>query len=369
MNNEEHLIDVDTLQRMMDGSENVFVLDIRPRSQREEWKIPGSHYLDAYQRTRDGDYSVFDQISFPENSRVVVVCAAGRTSQIAAKELRAKGIDAWSLIGGMKSWSLAWNLSRMKFRNFDLLQVRRTGKGCLSYIIYSNKEAAIIDASLPVKIYKELVEQFNLSVKYILETHIHADHLSRSKELADLFNAPLFLPVPNKVHFPFQPVTGDSSFILGDIELKTISTPGHTIESVCYYVEGKIIFTGDTLFTNGVGRPDLKSNDKETHEKSNLLYHSIEKIVSFPDRVLILPAHTNKPVDFDGTLISASIDEVKKNIPLLKRRESEFVDMLIRNIPLPPPNYLTIVEKNLSGEYETADAAELEAGANRCAIS
>jgi glyoxylase-like metal-dependent hydrolase (beta-lactamase superfamily II)/rhodanese-related sulfurtransferase len=362
-------VEAETLRTWLENNEPVFVLDVRPPAQREEWQIPGSHYLDAYKRLNEGDMSVLDEIEIPDNTKVVTVCAAGRTSQIASDALTEKGFDAVSLEGGMKAWSKAWNVAQKQFSNFEVLQVRRTGKGCLSYMIFSNSEAIIIDASLPAKVYEELVRQHDLSVKYVIETHIHADHLSRSKQVADFFKAPLYLPIPNKVQFGHNPVTEDSGFTVGAIILKPISTPGHTLDSYSFYIGNNILITGDTLFTNGVGRPDLKADQEESRVKAGLLYHSLKRLMSLPDNVLILPAHTNKPVDFNGALITSTIGEAKKNISLLNSNENDFINALLAKIPPTPANYLSIVEKNLTGNFSEMDSADLEAGANRCTIS
>ena len=369
MDKSKNTVDAETLRTWLENKKQVFVLDVRPPSQREEWQIPGSHYLDAYKRLNEGDMTVLDEIEIPGNAKVVTVCAAGRTSRIASDALKEKGIDAVSLEGGMKAWSKAWNVAQKEFPDFKVLQVRRTGKGCLSYIIISNKEAIIIDASLPSAVYEELVHQHELVVKYVIETHIHADHLSRSKQVADFFKAPLFLPIPNKVQFDHKPVTTDSSFIVGAITLKSLATPGHTLESYSFYIENNILITGDTLFTNGVGRPDLKADPAESRVKAGLLYHSLKRLVSLPDNVLILSAHTNKPVNFDGALITSTIGDAKKNISLLNSNENDFVNALLEKIPPTPANYLSIVEKNLTGSFSEFDSAELEAGANRRAIS
>jgi len=312
---------------------------------------------------------VLDEIKIPENAKVVTVCAAGRTSQIASNALREKGIDASSLEGGMKSWSLAWNIAFHPFDDFDVWQIRRTGKGCLSYILASAKEAIIIDASLPVQVYTGLVSKYDLSVKYVIETHIHADHLSRSKEVAQYFNVPLYLPVPNKVQFEFNPIKTNTLFLIGSMVLHSIPTPGHTLESYSFYVTNKILITGDTLFTNGVGRPDLKSNVEESKEKARLLYQSLHKLLSLPDNVIILPAHTSKPIEFDHKLVQTTIGEAKREIGMLKYDEEEFISSLLQKIPPTPPNFLAIVEKNISGSYQDINPVDLEAGANRCAIS
>jgi glyoxylase-like metal-dependent hydrolase (beta-lactamase superfamily II)/rhodanese-related sulfurtransferase len=362
-------VDAGKLREWLDNGEPVFVLDVRPSSQREEWKIPGSHYVDAYSRLNQGDESVLNEIDIPGNTKVVTVCAAGRTSKIASNALRKKGIEAYSLEGGMKAWSKSWNTSQMHFDNFEVLQIRRTGKGCLSYIISSEKEAIVIDASLPVEVYQKLVQQHKLTVKYVVETHIHADHLSRSKEVATYFQVPLYLPIRNRVEFLHSKILADTVFPIGSIKLETIQTPGHTSESVSFYIENKIVFTGDTLFTNGVGRPDLKADEEESRTKSIQLYHSLKKLLLLAEGVIILPAHTNKPVEFDHEMIRATIGQVKNNIPLLQLSENDFVNELLQKIPPTPANYLSIVEKNLSGNFSETDSNELEAGANRCAVS
>jgi glyoxylase-like metal-dependent hydrolase (beta-lactamase superfamily II) len=287
----------------------------------------------------------------------------------AANLLKQKGYDAYSLQDGMKGWTLAWNTAYQAFSDFELWQIRRTGKGCLSYIIASGKEAVIVDASLPLQVYAQLVQQHRFSVKYVIETHIHADHISRSKELAAYFHVPLYLPVPNKVQFEFSPVKAGTNLPVGFVTLQSIPTPGHTLDSFCYFIENKILITGDTLFTNGVGRPDLKANEEESRTKAKLLYQSLHKLLTLPDETMVLPAHTSQPAAFDNALITTTIGEAKKNIALLQCSESAFVESLLLKIPPTPPNFHFIAEKNIMGNYEGIDAVDVEAGANRCAIS
>jgi glyoxylase-like metal-dependent hydrolase (beta-lactamase superfamily II) len=369
MDNSKNTVNAETLREWLENNEPVFLLDIRPLSQREDWKIPGSHYIDAYKRLNEGDNSVLNEIDIPENAMVITVCAAGKTSQAAAEALRQKGIDAWSLEGGMKAWGTAWNTARKQFTDFEVIQIRRTGKGCMSYIISSNNEALIIDASLPVEVYLHLMQQHNLTVKYVIETHIHADHLSRSKQVAAYFHVPLFLPVPNKVRFSHNKITADTTFSIGAVTLQCLPTPGHTLDSVSFYIENSIVFTGDTIFTNAVGRPDLKASEEESRNKAALLYHSLQKLLLLPDHVLVFPAHTNKPVDFDGKLINTTISQAKNEINILHNNERDFINMLLQKIPPVPANYMAIVERNLTGDFSDIDPAELEAGSNRCGIS
>jgi rhodanese-related sulfurtransferase len=248
-------VTVEQLRTSLENKENIVVLDVRPKEQREEWQIPGSIYVDAYQRLNANDATVLDEVTIPENATVVTVCAAGRTSKIAANELRKKGINAYSLDDGMKAWGMAWNKAEITLQNnIELIQIRRTGKGCLSYIVASKGLALVIDPSLDTEDYESILNQKDLQLKYVLETHIHADHLSRAKLLAQKTNAELFLPSKNKVHFSFKPLKDASLLTLAAINLKVLYTPGHTLDSSCFLINDKALITGDTLFTNSVGK-------------------------------------------------------------------------------------------------------------------
>lgn len=363
------LITTHTLREWLASEKPVSIIDVRPTKERAEWSIPGSLHIDAYDKLKQKDPAALDALHLDKTVPVVTVCAAGRTSQGAAEILLKKGYNAYSLENGMKGWTLAWNLARQTFDGFIVYQVRRTGKGCLSYVIASGKEAIIIDASLPLEVYTQLIAQENLSVKYVVETHIHADHLSRSKEVAAHVNAPLFLPSISKVSFAFHPFDETTSLQVGSVTIKPVATPGHTLDSFSFYIEDRIIFTGDTLFTDGVGRPDLKSSDEESRKKTKLLYHSLQKLIALRDSVIVFPAHTSTPVEFNDVPVAATIADVRNKIQLLQCNEEAFIDTILQKIPATPPNYLAIVEKNIAGDYKDVNPIELEAGANRCAIS
>jgi rhodanese-related sulfurtransferase len=143
-------ISVETLRERLAQGQPITVLDIRQTNDRAEWFIPGSVHLDAYDALKANDPNALADLDLPSDRPVVTVCGVGKTSLIAAQQLRARGLEVMSLEGGMKSWSLAWNtaevpLSRKVAR---VIQVRRTGKGCLSYLIGSGEEAVVIDPAL-----------------------------------------------------------------------------------------------------------------------------------------------------------------------------------------------------------------------------
>lgn len=362
-------IDTNTLRTWLEEGKEVSVLDIRPIQERTEWFIPGSIYLNAYDKLKANNPDALQGLHLDKTVPVVAICAGGKTSLIAADILQKQGFEAYSLEGGMKGWSLSWNTAQISFADFRIIQFRRTGKGCLSYIIASNDEAIVVDASLPIEAYQDMLKKEKLQLKHVIETHIHADHLSRSKQLAERNNATLHLPAPNKVTFDFIPVNDTTVFKIGNISIKAIKTPGHTLESTSYLVNDKVLLTGDTLFINGVGRPDLKANNEEAIQRSKMLYHSLQKLLVLDESIVVLPAHTSQPVDFDNTPIQTTIGDIKKNVSMLQLGETEFINTILQRIPPTPDNYLSIVEKNIAGDFSDVNPIDLEAGANRCAIS
>lgn len=366
---EAKTIDTNTLCNWLETGQPVSILDIRPLAERIEWHIPGSIHFNAYDKLKKNDTEAFNGLHLDKAVPVVTFCAGGKMSLVAAKMLQAQGYDVYSLEAGMKGWSLAWNTATMAFDNFKVIQFRRTGKGCLSYLIISQNEAMVIDASIGSEAYEKYLLAEKAVLKYGVETHIHADHLSRSKQLASKNNAPIFLPIPNKVSFTFEPITDATIFQIGDISIKAIQTPGHTTESTSYLINDKVLLTGDTLFINGVGRPDLKANNDEAIQKSKMLYQSLQKLLALDENIIVLPAHTSQPVEFDNTPIQTTIGNIKKNITMLHLKEEEFINTILKRIPPTPDNYLSIVEKNIIGDFSDINPIDLEAGANRCAIS
>jgi glyoxylase-like metal-dependent hydrolase (beta-lactamase superfamily II)/rhodanese-related sulfurtransferase len=362
-------IDVATLRAWLESGKKVNIVDIRPGDERNEWFIPGSTHIDAYEKLKQNDSNALRNVDFDKNVPVVTVCAGGKTSVIAANRLQEQGYEVYSLKDGMKGWSLAWNQALLQFEDYQIIQVRRTGKGCLSYIIGSNNNAIIVDTSLPVDIYEGILHQQGWQLQSVMETHIHADHLSRSKQIADRFGVPLFLPIPNRVEFGYETLEEGDTIKLDEISIAVLATPGHTVESVCFLINGEVLLSGDTIFTNAVGRPDLKSTEEEAKKRAVLLYDSLQKLMELNEAVIVLPAHTNAPVDFDHRPITSTLAKIRNDVAVINLPRVEFVKQILSNLPDPPLNYLAIVERNISGDISDVNPIEIEAGANRCAIS
>ena len=364
-------ISVETLRTWLEEGRPLTILDVRPADQRAEWAIPGSVHSDAYRALNEHDLHALDAVEVVGDALVVTVCAAGRTSQLAAEHLAARGIPALSLEGGMKAWSLAWNTAEIAVTGsvVRVIQVRRTGKGCLSYVIGAGEEAFVIDASLDPQVYLDLARSHEWQITSVFDTHIHADHLSRSRQLAERSGALLFLPDQQRVAFPFTTIRDGDTLVTPHLMLTALHTPGHTPESTCYLLNNTILLTGDTLFPTSIGRPDLHADEQETRARSSLLYHTLHKLLALPSETLILPGHVSRPVPFDGKPIGARLCEIDERIGLLHATRTVFVETLLRVLPPTPPNYERIIRLNEAGLVPEGDVTELEAGANRCAIS
>jgi glyoxylase-like metal-dependent hydrolase (beta-lactamase superfamily II) len=287
------------------------------------------------------------------------------------EQLRDRGFDARSLAGGMKAWSLAWNSAEVPVPGSaaTVVQVRRTGKGCLSYLIGNNDEAVVIDAALPAEVYQDLAAEHGWTITRVLDTHVHADHLSRSRLLAEQTGATLHLPEQDRVSYPFTPIRDGDTLAIGSSRLIPMRTPGHTLESTSYVLDGKALFTGDTLFLAGVGRSDLEASPEQARSRGGLLHASLMRLTALPPETIILPGHTSEPAPFDNCPIAATLADVISRVGMLGLSEEAFLDAILARIPPTPPNHARIVALNEAGEMPDGDPTELEAGANRCAVS
>lgn len=364
-------ITTDELRRRLDTGRPVTILDIRPTEDYEEWHVPGSRNVPAYEALKQGDPGPLADLSLPEGRSVVTVCGAGKTSRAAARWLREAGKEAYSLEGGLRSWSLAWNAAEIRFAEADaqVAQIRRTGKGCLSYLVGSEGEALAIDPSLAPEVYESVARKKGWQITGVLDTHVHADHLSRARRLAGQTGATLYLPDQDRVSYPFRPLREGDAIDVGNATLEALHTPGHTPESMTYQLGGSALFTGDTLFPRGVGRPDLDASSEQAREKAHQLYSSLQRLADLPGDMLVLPGHVSRPVPFDGKPIATPLDRVTQAVDAFGWSEAQFVEELTRRRPPTPPNHETVIQHNEKGELPDAqEIIDLEAGANRCAV-
>lgn len=360
-------IDVEDLRKRLRTGDPLQVLDVRGRDAHEEWRIPGSRHLPW----DEGSPANCSQLAREEP--IVVVCASGNASLDAAREIRDRcGVEAYSLAGGMARWSFAWNAAEMTDPESDLsvVQLRRTGKGCLSYLVGSGDEAVAVDPALAPRVFRREAAGRGWEITAVLETHLHADHVSRGRALARAVDGEHFLPEGTGAEFDHRTLVDGETVPVGRAEVTALHTPGHTSAGISYRA-GDFLFTGDTLFLDSVGRPDLEARgDREKARRhARLLHRSLSRLLALDDGVTVLPAHTSDPVAFDGEPVAAPLADVRGRIDAAAQDEEGFVRELVDGIPATPPNYERIVSLNERGVLPQDELADLEAGGNRCAVS
>jgi glyoxylase-like metal-dependent hydrolase (beta-lactamase superfamily II) len=171
--------------------------------------------------------------------------------------------------------------------------VRHTGKGCLSYLLGSGEEAAVIDAAVDPEVFVRLAEEHGCRIAHVvLDTHVHADHLSRSRMLAELTGGKLQMPAGAAVSYPFSPLGDGGEVRRGAARLGALRTPGHIAKGTSYLSDGKALFTGDTVFLSAVARPDLEASPAGAREKARALHGSLRRVLALDGGALVLPPGT-----------------------------------------------------------------------------
>jgi len=235
--------------------------------------------------------------------------------------------------------------------------------GCISeaaYYIDNNGEAAIIDPLRDIDAYLQLAQERNAKIKYIFETHLHADFVSGHLDLAAATGATIIFGPDTHTTYPVHLATDGESFPLGQLTIQALHTPGHTLESTCYLLHNELgnpqaIFTGDTLFVGDVGRPDLAQNTNGTTaiELATLLYNSLQhKILPLPDHVIVYPAHgagSSCGKQIGSEAYSTIGNEKATNYALQQPSETAFVAAVTEGLPEPPKYFAINAQINQQG--------------------
>jgi hydroxyacylglutathione hydrolase len=244
--------------------------------------------------------------------------------------------------------------------------IKQLYTNCLSeaaYYIESGGEAAIIDPLRDIEEYVHLAQQRNATIRYIFETHFHADFVSGHLDLAKVTGAPIVYGPNTETNFAIHLAKDGETFKLGRITIEALHTPGHTLESTCYLLrdeEGNphAVFTGDTLFVGDVGRPDLSSGNLSKEELASLLYDSLQqKIVSLPDDVIVYPAHGPGSAcgkNLGPSTFSTIGSEKETNYALKPQSREDFVKAVTTGLSAPPEYFPINARINKEG-YDSLD--------------
>lgn len=246
------------------------------------------------------------------------------------------------------------------------MEVQQLYTSCLSeaaYFISSENEAAVVDPLRDVDVYLQMAEERGATIKYIFETHFHADFVSGHLELAKKTGATIVYGPDTKAGFSFHKAKDGEEFTIGKARLKVLHTPGHTLESTCYLLHDESgkpysVFTGDTLFVGDVGRPDLFSGNLSKEELAGMMYESLQnKIKPLEDHVIVYPAHGPGSAcgkNLGPQTFSTIGEQKQSNYALQEMTKEEFIKSVTTGLSTPPAYFPINARINQQG-YETLD--------------
>lgn len=355
---------------------DLFILDVRNQDAFKDWKIEAKsfEYMNIpYFELLDGVEEILSEI--PVNKEVLVVCAKEGSSVMVAEMLAEAGRPVAYLEGGMKAWSM--HLEPVKVDDLkgggEIYQFVRLGKGCLSYMVISGEEAAIIDAVRFTDVFIDFAREKGVKIKHVFDTHLHADHISGGRQIAEQTGAQYYLPQQDaeEVVYNYTPLTDGLTVKLGEseIEVNAIYSPGHTIGSTSFVIGGSYLLTGDILFIDSIGRPDLAGLAEDwVDDLRETLY---ERYRVLADELIVLPAHfmIMDEVNEDGTVAKRLRTLLTENHGLNIDNENEFRKIVTENLPPQPNAYEQIRQVNMGKIIpELDEQTEMEIGPNRCAV-
>ncbi len=253
---------------------------------------------------------------------------------------------------------------------FPDMFIKQLYTNCLSeaaYYIESNGEAAIVDPLRDIDVYLDLAKERGASIKYIFETHFHADFVSGHIDLSRLSGAPIIYGPGAETNYKVHNASHGEVFNIGDVTITVLHTPGHTLESSCYLLKdesGKdhAIFTGDTLFVGDVGRPDLSSGNMSSEELAGILYESLQsQIIPLNDDVIVYPAHgpgSSCGKSLGPNTFSTIGEQKKTNYALQPQSKDDFVKAVTTGLALAPKYFAVnamINKKGYEGYHEVME--------------
>ncbi len=302
----------------------------------------------------------------------VVVCDRGITAQRVADALRSAGATASVLAGGMRGWigALQARPLELGIEGLAAWQVQRPGRGCLSYVLAAGGEALVVDPAPDPDFYVALARGAGARVTSVIDTHLHADHLSGARALAAATGAALRLPAPalerGVAYAGIVTALHDGETIaLGAVPVRAIALPGHTTDMTGLVVGEHALLSGDSLFADGIARPDLQQSDPAgARAMARTLHRTLhERVLTLGGDVRLLPGHAHPGVHDDA--VAPTLAQVRAAVPELDLADpDDFADALLADMPPRPANYEAVIAAN-AGRRDPDP--ELETGGNSCA--
>lgn len=354
------------------------ILDVRNSEEFEAQKIEGrlpvsTRHEPVYEVLDDPDSYAADTLD-----GAVVVCGQGNGSAYVVQEFNALGKETRSLAGGMDAWAqllvpVALDMLPEPARAW---QLQRPAKGCLSYVIgVPGENCIVVDPARNHAPYVELAEAHGMRVTHVIDTHVHADHISGGPSLAARLGGDYHLPPqdsPQEIPFPNRALEDGEALDLGAetvVRALTMHLPGHTPGTTALLVGERLLLVGDTIFVRGLGRPDLTG---QAEDLARSLFRSVhDRLEPLDPATVIAPAHWSSPEEFNETgAVTTTLAHVFEATLLNERAIERFVEEIVSSLPAAPDTYDTIRRVN-AGQLDPPEdeLMVLDVGRNQCAAT
>jgi len=408
-------ISPDRLAELQDEDTDFALVDTRPEDSYESWHVSGAvNFPFGPEEELDGKLEDLQDV-VGNADRVIAICAKGISSSNLATRLESATdeFDVAAVEGGMKGWSGVYDRAEVNVgEELTIVQLQRRAKGCLGYLVgcAETGEAVVVDPTADTDEYEAAAEEADLTITGVIDTHVHADHISGGRQLADDLDVPYYLgehASERDVEREYTPLEHNEVLSVGERELKALHTPGHTSEMISLLVDDRALLTADTLHVDSTGRTELEFRGSEARRASEdassaerrsanshaaeprddgetasrgegekgarMLYETLHRtILSEPESLVVLPGHVTVTADGEfehgapGEPIRTTIRDARTGIDLLGLEKDAFVDRMA-DAGEKPSNYEEIIEFNRGvTAIPPEDRVELELGPNNC---
>ena len=373
---EPFIYTADELFEWLCGKPDFVLLDVRNEKEFANWSVEGPH-LCPYINIPYFNFieDVADSIAMiPKGQKIRVVCSKEGSAKYVAEQLMQNGIED---VGYLKDGIVGWGNALIPRKvnsdgDYELYQCIRPGKASCSYMLIADGDAFVFDPSRNVEVYTKLAESKGAKVLRSFDTHRQADYISGCQLLKAATGCTITV---NKqdfdgADFDYESVKDGNTYSCGGVEIKAIHTPGHTMGSTSFLIDGKFLLSGDTIFIKSAGRPDLGG---KWEEWSRVLYLTLfVKMRDLDDDLIVLPGHFVEWNEAnDQFLFAEKLGILKQRVDAYQmNNELQFKAFVQDNMRQQPGIYTEIRRVNggwLKPSPEEADTMDL--GKNECSVS
>lgn len=364
------------LYARLNRGEDVVILDVRNEDEFKLGAVEGRHAVPQtnipYFDFIEDEDAALAKVPYTRDQEIVVVCAKGGSSEFVSELLREAGYRTLNLIGGMRDWKDFYAIEDLipPTDDLQLVQFNRPAKASLSYLVASKGEALVVDPNRNIQPYLTEAERRGLTIRHVMDTHVHADYISGGVALAKATGATYHLSGSCGFEGDLSTNGQPGMIPLGSATVRKIATPGHTPGSMSLLVNDTHLLTGDTVFVRSVGRPDLGG---QAEPWAKQLYHTLTvTLAELSDETVVLPSHYSCHKEMrDDFTIAGTLGEIRRhNDGMQAQSEEEFIAYIQRNMRPSPESYARIRQVNLAVlRVDEAELSELDLGKNECAAS